>query len=166
MFNQTKYQNKITDQLKQESENSKLFSSERDMLKKLLEEVTFQQHPLENTRSEHSGLNRDAPKIRATLKYNFSLMKFLRGTTTPYSFLEAYKASETKLLFPYEWFDNPDKLEFPDLPPYEAFFSKYRNNNPLDKDFKGYEKLRKSGLYEQQWLKKFSNQDYNSIWLG
>ena len=48
----------------------------------------------------------------------------------------------------------PDKLDFPGLPPYEAFFSKLRNNNPLDKDFTDYEKLKKSGLDEQQALKK------------
>ena len=59
-----------------------------------------------------------------------------------------------KDFFPYEWFDNPDKLDFPGLPPYEALFSKLRNNNPLDKDFTDYEKLRKSGLDEQQALKK------------
>ena len=51
-------------------------------------------------------------------------------------------------------FDKPDKLDFPDLPPYEAFFSKLRNNNPLDKDFIDYEKLRKSGFDKQQALKK------------
>ena len=82
------------------------------------------------------------------------IMKFLGGASTLDSFLKAYKASETKGFFPYEWFDNPDKLDFPGLPPYEAFFSKLRNNNPLDKDFTDYEKLRKSGLDEQQALKK------------
>ena len=65
------------------------------------------------------------------------IMKFLGGATTLDSFLKAYKASETKGFFPYEWFDNPEKLDFPELPPYEAFFSKFRNNNPLDKDFIG-----------------------------
>ena len=82
------------------------------------------------------------------------IMKFLGGATTLYSFFKAYKASETKGFFPYEWFDNPDKLDFPGLPPYEAFFSKLRNNDPLDKDFTDYEKLRKSGHDEQQALKK------------
>ena len=82
------------------------------------------------------------------------IMKFLGGATTLDSFLKAYEASETKRFFPYEWFDNPDKLDFPELPPYEAFFSKLRSNNPLDKDFIDYEKLRKSGFEEQQALKK------------
>ena len=81
-------------------------------------------------------------------------MKFLGGATTLDSFLKAYEAIETKGFFPYEWFDNPDKLDFPELPLYEAFFSKLRNNNPLDKAFIGYEKLRKSGLVEEQALKK------------
>ena len=82
------------------------------------------------------------------------IKKFLGGATTQDSFLKVYKASETKGFFPYEWFDNPDKLDFPELPPYEVYFSKIRNNNPLDKDFIDYEKLRKSGLEEQQVLKK------------
>ena len=86
--------------------------------------------------------------------YNFDIMKFLGEATTLDSLLRAYKASETRGFFPYEWFDNPDKLDFPVLPPYEAFFSKLRNNNPLDKDFIYYEKLRKSGLDEQKALKK------------
>ena len=74
------------------------------------------------------------------------IMKFLGGATTLDSFLKAYKASETKRFFPYEWFDNPDKLDFPDLPPYKAFFSKLRNNNPLDKDFIFMRSLEKVGL--------------------
>ena len=81
-------------------------------------------------------------------------MKFLGGATTLYSFLKAYKASETKGFFPYKWFENLDKLDFPELPPYETFFSKLRNNNPQDRDFIDYEKLGKSGLDEQQVLKK------------
>ena len=54
------------------------------------------------------------------------IMKFLGGATTLDSFLKAYKASETKGFFPYEWFDSPGKFDFPELPPYEAFFSKLR----------------------------------------
>ena len=83
------------------------------------------------------------------------IMNVLGGATTLDSFLKTYKASKTERFFRYEWFEHPDKLDFPELPPYEAFFSKLRNDNPLDKDFIDYEKLRKSGLDEQQPLKKF-----------
>ena len=58
--------------------------------------------------------------------------KFLRGITMV-SFLKGYRANETKGFFPYEWFDNSDIIDFPELPPYEAFFSELRNNNPLEK---------------------------------
>ena len=80
-------------------------------------------------------------------------MKFLVGATTLDSFLQAYEASETKDFFPYEWFDNPDKLDFPELPPHEALFSKLRNNNPLDEEIINFGKMSKSGLGEQQVLK-------------
>ena len=68
------------------------------------------------------------------------IMTFLGGANTLKSFLKANKTSEMKRFFPNECFDNPDKLDFPELPPYEAFFSKLRNNNPLDKVLIDYEK--------------------------
>ena len=71
------------------------------------------------------------------------ILNFLGGETTLDSVHKAYKASETKRFFPYKWFGNPHKLDFPELPPYEAYFSKLRNNNPLDKNF-----MKKRGLDE------------------
>ena len=44
-------------------------------------------------------------------------MNFLGGATSLDSFLKAYKTSETKGFFPYEWFDHPDKMQNPELPP-------------------------------------------------
>ena len=40
------------------------------------------------------------------------------------------------------------------MPTHEAFFIKLTNNDPLDKDFNDYEKLRRSGFDKQQALKK------------
>ena len=60
------------------------------------------------------------------------IMNFLGGATSLDSFLKAYKSSETKGFFPYEWFDHPDKLQNPELPPYGAFYSKLRSCNPLE----------------------------------
>ena len=82
------------------------------------------------------------------------IMKFLGGATTLVSFLKAYKASETKGFFPYEWFDSPDKLDYTESPSYEAFFSKLRNHNPLEKDFNYYQKLVNGGLAQKSALKK------------
>ena len=60
------------------------------------------------------------------------LMNFLGGATSLDSFLKAYKTSETKGFFPYEWFGHPDKMQNTELPPYDAFYSKLRSCNPLD----------------------------------
>ena len=63
------------------------------------------------------------------------IMNFLGEATSLDSFLKAYKTSETKGFFPYEWFDYPQKMTNSELPPYDAFFSKLRNVKPLEKDY-------------------------------
>ena len=85
-------------------------------------------------------------------------MKFLGRVTTLDSFLKAYKASETKGFFLYERFDIPDKLDCTELPPFEAFFSKLRNHNPLEKDFNDYQKLVNGEFNQQSILKKLRSQ--------
>ena len=62
------------------------------------------------------------------------IMNFFGGATSLDSFLEAYKTEETKGFFPYEWFDNPKKLNNKKLPPYDSIVSKLRNINPLEKN--------------------------------
>ena len=48
-------------------------------------------------------------------------MNFFGGATSLDSFLKAYKTSETKRFFPYEWFDCAQKMNNSELPPYDAF---------------------------------------------
>ena len=61
------------------------------------------------------------------------------------------------------------------LPPYECFFSKLRDHNPLEKEFTDFTKLLNSGLSQQEALKKlrlkvvppsgFDNYNYlESVW--
>ena len=78
------------------------------------------------------------------------IIKFLGGATSLDSFLKAYKTSETKRFFPYEWFDHPDKLQNPELPPYDAFYSKPCSCNPLETEYTDYVNLLKSGLSTEQ----------------
>ena len=82
-------------------------------------------------------------------------MNFLGGPTSLDSFLKAYK---TRRFFPYDWFDCPQKMNNSELAPYDAFFSKLRNMNPLEKDSSDYQKLLKSGLKTEEALSimKFS----------
>ena len=62
------------------------------------------------------------------------IMKFLGGATRVDSFLKAYKRAETKgfFPFPYECFNCLQKMNNSELPPYDAFFRKLRNVNPLE----------------------------------
>ena len=81
------------------------------------------------------------------------ILNFLGGHTSLDSFLKAYKTNETKGFFPYEWFDSPEKLDVTFLPPYDCFFSKLRNYNPLEKEFTDFTKLLNSGFSQQESLK-------------
>ena len=82
------------------------------------------------------------------------IMNFLGGATSGDSFLKAYKTSKRKGLFSYEWFDCPQKMNSSDLPPYDAFFSKLRNVNPLEKDHSDYQNLLSCGLKSEEALSK------------
>ena len=82
------------------------------------------------------------------------IMNFPGGATSLDSFLKACKTSETKGFFPYEWFDCPQKMNNSELPPYDAFFSKLRNKNPLEKDYSDYQTLLSSGLKTEEALSK------------
>ena len=82
------------------------------------------------------------------------IMNFLGGATSLDSFLETYKASETKGFFPYESFDGPQKMNNSELSPYDAFFSKLRNVNLFEKDYSDYQKILSCGLKTEEALSK------------
>ena len=82
------------------------------------------------------------------------IMNFLGGATSLDSFLEAYKTAETKGFILYEWFDSPQKMNNSELPPYDAFFSKLPNVNPLEKNYSDYQNLFSSGLKTEEALSK------------
>ena len=78
------------------------------------------------------------------------IMNILGGATSLDSFLKAYKTSEIKGVFPYEWFDHPDKRQNPELTPYDAFYSKLRSCNHLETEYTDYVNLLKNGLTTEQ----------------
>ena len=108
---------------------------------------------------------------------SLDIMNFLGGATSLDSFLKAYKTEETKGLFPYEWFDNLKKLNNKEIPPYDTFFSKLRNSNPLEKDCNDFKNLTTGGLSSEQAVCKLrlnkipptGDENYaylRSIWLS
>ena len=77
-------------------------------------------------------------------------MNFLGGATSLDSFLKAYKTSETKGFYPYEWFDQPDKMQNTELPPYHAFYCKFCSCNLLEAKHKDHVDLLKIGMTTEQ----------------
>ena len=75
-------------------------------------------------------------KTNQFLSFNFGdvqlldIMNLLGGARSLDSFLKAYKTSETKNFFLYEWFNCPQKMNYSELLPYDAFFSKLQKVNP------------------------------------
>ena len=60
----------------------------------------------------------------STDRFRFlDISHFLTPGTSYAGFLKAYGVEETKGFFPYEWLDDPSKLEATELPPREAFYS-------------------------------------------
>ena len=69
----------------------------------------------------------------ATSKFKFlDILNYLAAGCNYSKFLKAYDIEESKSYFPYEWFDDVEKLKFNSLPPYETFFSKLKNANVLE----------------------------------
>ena len=77
-------------------------------------------------------------------------MNFRGSATSLDSFLKSYKTSETKRFLPYERFDHPDRIDNPEILPYDAFYSKLRSCNPLETEYTDYVNLSKSGLTTEQ----------------
>ena len=77
--------------------------------------------------------------------------------------MKAYGCEEPKGIFPYEWFDSMDKLDFPSLPPMSAFYSKLKRSNPLNsiKDYQALKKIWQEREMEtfRDYLVYYNNQD-------
>jgi len=87
-----------------------------------------------------------SPKVRVAKNRNKNLFfltwgfRFLDiinylGPGTSYDkWVKAYRCKTVKSWFPYEWFDTPEKLDFPGLPKYEDWYSKLKGGYVLNRD--------------------------------
>ena len=94
-----------------------------NLIKRYLKPILVNERELEPT------LNKKANQFFSFKFGDVQLLdipNFLGGAT----FVKAYKTSETKGYFPYEWFDCPEKLNDTQLPPFESFFNNLRNLDP------------------------------------
>ena len=67
-----------------------------------------------------------------TPKFKFlDVLNYLGPGITYEKWVKTYGATLAKSWLPYEWFDSPDKLDFPGLPPYMAWYSKLKGEYVL-----------------------------------
>ena len=69
-----------------------------------------------------------------TLKF-LDMSQFLAPGSSYAGFLKAYRVTEQKGFFPYEWFDDIAKLEDTALPPHESFYSQLKGSNISEKEY-------------------------------
>ena len=77
---------------------------------------------------------KNANKIMFMLNKNFRFLDIINylGPGTSYEkWVKAYGCTLCKSWFPYEWFDSPDKLDFPGLPDYPTWYSRLKGGYVL-----------------------------------
>ena len=77
--------------------------------------------------------------------------------------VKTYGAKLSKFLFPYEWFDTTEKLDFPGLPPHEEWFSKLTNEMTLSEEaYRASQRIwQEKGMRTfKDWLRFCSNLDF------
>ncbi|KAL9959950.1 hypothetical protein ACROYT_G033329 [Oculina patagonica] len=104
-------------------------------------------------------------KIMFLLTQGFRFLDIINylGPGTSYEkWVKAYGCEATKSWFPYEWFDSPEKLDYPGLPDYLAWYSKLKNSFVLKlSEWKACKKLfREKGMRTfADWLRYYNNLD-------
>ena len=76
--------------------------------------------------------------------------------------MKAYGCSAQKPWLPYEWFDTPEKLNYPGLPDYPAWYSKLKGGFGLKfSEFKECKKIfKEKGMRTfADWLRYYNNLD-------
>ena len=97
----------------------------------------------------HKSLNNYSQKVDFAIKRTNTYMSLktenlqfldIRSYLAPnYSydaFIKAYKCKLEKGFFPYDWFDNYDKLNFTELPEHKYFYNKLKGKNITDEEYK------------------------------
>ena len=98
-----------------------------------------------------------------TLKFKFlDVLNYLGPGITYEKWVKTYGATLAKSWLPYEWFDSPDKLDFPGLPPYMAWYSKLKGEYVLTlKEYDDCHRIFKERGMQTfgDWLEYYNNLD-------
>ena len=108
----------------------------------LVRKQLFAQNGLEDNR-KHFVIKKNSSYMcisTTTLKF-LDASNYLAAGTSYDSFLKSYDTIGRKSFFPYEWLDQFSKLQYSQLPSYDAFYSKLKGVNTLEIEYKTYENL-------------------------
>ena len=97
-----------------------------------------------------------------TPKFKFlDVMNYLAPGITYDKWVKTYGATLSKSWLPYEWFDNPDKLDYPRLPPYFAWYSQLKGDYVLSP--KEYDDCKR--IFHERGMKTFGDwlEYYNNL---
>ena len=98
-----------------------------------------------------------------TPRYNFlDIMNYMAPGTTYDKWVKTYGAKQTKSWLPYEWFDSPDKLDYPGLPSYWRWYSQFKSIFVLSPaEYGGCKRVfRERGMRTfGDWLEYYNNLD-------
>jgi len=92
----------------------------------------------------------------------FDIINYLGPGTSYDKWMQAYGCKAVKSWFPYEWFDVPEKLNYPGLPEYEAWYSKLKGGYVLRREeWEGCKRLfKEKGMRTfKDWLHYYNNLD-------
>ena len=90
------------------------------------------------------------------------IINYLGPGTSYEKWVKAYDCKTTKSWFPYEWFDKPEKLDYPGLPDYPHWYSKLKNEFTLKlSEWKACKQLfREKGMKTfKDWVRYYNNLD-------
>ena len=90
------------------------------------------------------------------------IINYLGPGTSYEKWVKAYECKTVKSWFPYEWFDRPEKLDYPGLPDYLDWYSKLKGDFVLKlSEWKACQKLfREKGMKTfKDWVRYYNNLD-------
>ena len=90
------------------------------------------------------------------------IINYLGPRTSYEKWVKAYECETTKSWFPYEWFDKPEKLDYPGLPDYPHWYSKLKDEFTLKlSEWKACKQLfREKGMKTfKDWVCYYNNLD-------
>ena len=123
----------------------------------------FVEHLANTTGKVRVAKNGNKIMFLLTCGFRFlDIINYLGPGTSYEKWVKAYECKTVKSWFPYEWFDRPEKLDYPGLPDYLAWYSRLKNAFVLKlSEWRACKKLfREKGMQTfADWLRYYNNLD-------